>query len=213
MDFKDTIEVIEDYAKSYIHYILGFFGDLGDDAADIARGARAAPELTLNDGSLLIFGLFNALIGSALQGLFMEKLKFSDINFPQAVIVEVCYWLFLAILLHIALNVFHRTSHFSSALTAILRVVPVAFVIGAYGAFVAYFITLAAAPGVFAPWVAALAFASVEVVLLGFFLSRAIAWIKGPSLRRKVFACVSVIGLVAAIQFLVLTVTFPDVRT
>lgn len=204
VEFDKAIAVIEGYAKSYIHYILGFFGELGTQAGEIADDDKAAPELSLNDGSLLIFGLFNALVGAALQGLFVEKLQFNDITFPQAVIVQVCYWLLLAIILHGLLNLGRGGSHFSGAITVVLQVAPVAYVVGAYAAFVAYFVALAATSGVWAPWWAAFASGAVDATLLAIFLPRAVKVVAGPSQFRRRVSAYGVVILVAFIHATVL---------
>lgn len=216
MGIEDSAKFVQDYARSYIHYMLAFFGALGPQAGAMAKGkgrgkaGARAPDLTLDDGSLLIFGLFNALIGGALQGLFIQRLAFKDINFPQIVIVQVCFWLLLTIILDFLLSVRERKAAFSETLTAILRVVPVAYVIGAYAAFVTYFLALLKYDlHCQASWFANLAFGVVQVGLLAMFLPRAALDVEGPARWRGHVGAWVVILIVAGMQGLMILVTCP----
>ncbi len=247
MDVEKVVKFIEDYAKSYIHYILSFFGSLSEPAkaararkptraqiaaaekakAEAAKAAAAAAVAaekakaavavlgeqakvaSLDDGSLLIFGFFSALVGAALQGLFMEKLAFKDINFPQSVIVEVCYWLFLTLVFDFCLVVGSKRRGFSDALTVVLKVAPVAYVIGSYAAFVVYFATLALSTPDRAMWWASAAFAGVQVVLLIILLGRVTGAVHGHGGWRKGIASSVIVTIVAVVHLIVLLVTEP----
>lgn len=210
MEVEGAIKVIENYAKSYIHYMLAFFGALGPQAQALVKGKAKPAHLTLDDGSLLIFGLFNALIGGALQGLFIQRLAFKDIAFPQIVIVQVCFWLLLSIVMDFLLSVRQRKAPFSEALTAILRVVPVAYVIGAYASFVSYFLALLKYDQPCqASWYANAAFGLVQTLLLIMFLPRAALDVTGPARWRGYVSAWAVILLMGLTQGLVILVTCP----
>jgi hypothetical protein len=192
MDLEASLKFVEAYAKAYLHYILAFFKQLAHEAEE--------PPPSLDDGTLLIFSLMNAVVGAALQGLFVQNTPFDKINFPQSVIIEVCYWLSLCIVLHAVLSSREAPAHFSDAITSILSVAPVAFVIGSYSAFVTYYMALMLPDGAWAPPVAALINALVQIYLLLRYLRPAVFEIRGSTPMRKWIGFSAVILVVAVVH-------------
>ena len=223
MDLRDTLKFIEDYAKSYVQYMLSFVGSVDPQPATPAGSktpkSKAAALPPVDDGNLFTFGFLNAVIGATLQWLFMHDLAFGlfagnaafgDVAFAQVVIVELCYWLLLSIILHTAINFRDGKAHFSQSLTVILKVVPIAYVLSSYGAYVGYFIALGLASGAHAPWFGAVAYVLAHWLLLTRFLPRAAARITEAPPRQQRRAAWCVIGVVIAVQTLLLLATMPE---
>ena len=194
MGLEDSLKFVETYAKDYLHYILAFFKQLRHEAED--------PPPTLDDGRLLIFSLMNAVIGAALQGLFVQHTNLDKIAFPQIVIIEVCYWLALCIVTHALLNSRRAPAHFADAITAILGVAPAAFVIGAYSAFVVYYLALLAPDPRWAAPLAAIVNAGFQLGLMARYLRPAVFEIRGSTAGRKWVAFLTVMLIVGVVHLI-----------
>lgn len=182
MNLDQSLKFIEGYAKAYLNYLLMFFGQLKHDPQD-------SPPPSLTDGKLLIFSTMNAAMGAALQGLFISNVAFPDISFPTIVIIQVCYWIALSVTLYLVLRSSGEDELFSPSVVAIMSVLPVAYVIGAYFGFAAYYVAYALLPKNTDPSVYSICAARtkmiVEVVLTIRYLYPAIREVEGPSLLIK----------------------------
>jgi len=199
VDFEQVIKALEAYARAYVHYVLSFFGGMREVGANPDTGV-IRPEPKLSDGSLIIFSFFSAAIGITLEGLFNSTSQFADATFPEKLIILVAYWLFLATFMHFVINLGKHDGSFSQVLSTVLQIVPVAYVVGTYIAFVAYCLVLSWAPGEEASRWAAAALVIAQLILLTLHLPRATRGVDGPGPGARLSATWGLIVLVGVIQ-------------
>jgi hypothetical protein len=167
MGLDDFVAFLEAYLRDYVRYLLRLFSAqeaerqarelaLAEKAAAAAQGAAAAApvhhslssirfseEITDTDGKLLTYALISVTLGTLLQRTFISGEQFANIDFPHAITIEVCFWFAVSIVAHLFLNIGRHTSDFSDSLSAVLRILPPAFVAAAYSSFVIYNIDFA----------------------------------------------------------------------
>jgi hypothetical protein len=125
MDLESVIQTFETYAVDYVRYILSLFG------REAFR--RRAPDL---EKKLFSFALISALLGSYLDMKYVSGLPVGESDLATPVITEFSIWIALSVVVWVGMGV-ARSGHqaYTPALDAVLRVLPVTYVIGAYVGF------------------------------------------------------------------------------
>jgi hypothetical protein len=131
MDIKGAVEFLDEYFRDYVVYILRLF----------SKTNREDPPPSVADpqSKLMTYGLVSVVLGVLFQQLFIGGVnKTGEIDFLQAVTIELCFWLFVALLTQALLDLLGVREDFEKSLSAVLRVFPPAFLVGAYSAFGIY---------------------------------------------------------------------------
>jgi hypothetical protein len=127
MNIKDAVEFLDEYFRDYVVYILRLFTKLDE--------TEPLPSVTDPKCKLMTYGLMSAVVGVLLEQFFIKGVSTEAIDFTQGVTIEICFWLFAALLTHGALDLFGDGVEFEKSLSAVLRVFPPAFLVGTYSAF------------------------------------------------------------------------------
>lgn len=140
MDIDGIITDADKYARDYAGYLLAV-------VKYHSRGGHTK-FVSLDDkkNKLFVNALVSMVIGIFLNQKFVSGKYLTEINFISAMTSELCYWIFLAIFLHVVLNGPRPRGSLVPALSVVLRVLPVALVIGAYFGFLAFGLSLGFIP-------------------------------------------------------------------
>ena len=128
MGVEETIKLIEGRTRDYVLHFTGVFGP--NVKADRTTGPL--------DGPTLVFALFSLAIGVSLQDTVIRQEKVHDIDFLTRFVAQICFWILISVVVHLALRCLRRSVTYETSLVITLTALPVAFVIGAYAAFVAH---------------------------------------------------------------------------
>lgn len=128
MNLADSVKFIEVYLRDYASYLLNLFQ---------MREARSASTTDL-DAKLATYGLISVVLGVLLQETFISGRAFTAIDFPHRITIELCFWMALTLVTYLLLSVMRVSFDLSISLNVVLRTLPLAFLVGSFGAFIAY---------------------------------------------------------------------------
>lgn len=135
MDLEKSLTFAETYAREYVRYLLEFFGRAPD--AVNPKDART-PE-----GKVVLFAMLSAALGAFLGQKFISGGAIAQGDLMIRVLLEFLYWLSLSILLELALFVLRAAPDFMDSILTTLKVLPVAYAMSGFAAFLAYNLALA----------------------------------------------------------------------
>jgi hypothetical protein len=173
MDLDGAIKTFETYAVDFVRYILSVFG----------RQAfrRRAPEL---EKKLFTFALISAALGAFLNLKYVSGVAVGEGDLVTPIVTEFSIWIALSLLVWIGMGLGRRGSTpYTPALTAVLRVVPVTFVLGAYAGFLLANVAQLWTSRGCAPWQAYAGIVATRFVLIAAFMPLSIALV-GERLSR-----------------------------
>jgi len=165
MDFDGALKTFETYAVDFVRYILSVCG----------RGAfkRRAPDL---ENKLFTFALISAVLGAFLNMKYVSGLSVGEGDLVTPVVTEFSIWIALSVLVWFGMGLGRRgPTLYTPALSAVLRVLPVAFVLSAYGGFVLTNLAQLWTVPACAPWQAYAGTVAVRFVLIALFMPLSIA--------------------------------------
>lgn len=137
MELDKNLATAETYAREYISYLLAFFQKTPD---------HTGASLERPDNKVLLFGLVTAVIGSYLANRYVQLSRPTMGDLAESVITVCLFWATIALMLHLILKISNRQVVFANTLPAVLRVLPVSYLMGAYGAYCFHFAALLVAP-------------------------------------------------------------------
>jgi hypothetical protein len=191
MDFDGAIKTFETYAVDFVRYILSLF----------SRQAfrRRAPDL---EKKLFTFALISALLGAFLNMKYVSGLTVGENDLVTPVVTEFSIWIAFSVLVWIGVGLGRPgATPYTPALTAVLRVLPVTYVIGAYvGFLLTNLAQLWTSPGC-APWQAYAGILVVRFVLLVAYMPLSICLVASHlSPGRTRIVGLAVAGAMLAVQ-------------
>lgn len=127
MDLERALSFAEKYAREYLLYLLDFF-----------RRKRSEPSTNVEnpEGKIVIYALISASIGLFLSYKFVAETDLTAQTFAIELFVKFAYWLAIALFLHLLLVVMRSGVDFMTPLLVTLTVMPVAYALGGYAAYV-----------------------------------------------------------------------------
>ncbi|AAK24808.1 hypothetical protein [Caulobacter vibrioides] len=126
MDFEKALSFAEKYSREYLLYLLDFFRrKRGDLRTDVEQ-----PE-----GKIVVYAMISASIGLFLSYKFVSGVDLTAQAFFIELFVKFAYWLAIALFLHLILLVTRAQAAFMTALLVTLTVMPVAYALGGYAAY------------------------------------------------------------------------------
>jgi hypothetical protein len=193
VDATRLVGTVETYALEYGRQLASLFRRPASGDADCY--------LNLGDGRLFRFALVNAIIGytyyflmfrggadglPAVAAIESAGKPSGDIDYLGGLIPRISYWILLTVVVGVATNLFNRPVKVMEALQAVFRVLPAAYLVSAFTAFVAfgaaqYFYTSKAWPLLWGAGV----FAGAQVVMTLIYFPRSLALLEGVSVRRR----------------------------
>lgn len=126
MDFDKTLAFLETYFREYLLYLLDFFRRKRTDATT----AVEAPE-----GKIVVYAMISASIGLFLSHKYVSQRDLTGEAFAIELFVKFAYWLAIALTLHLLLVIVRARTEFMVALLTTLTVMPVAYALGGYAAY------------------------------------------------------------------------------
>jgi hypothetical protein len=188
MDFDGALKTFETYAVDFVRYILSVCG----------RGAfkRRAPDL---ENKLFTFALISAVLGAFLNMKYVSGLSVGEGDLVTPVVTEFSIWIALSVLVWFGMGLGRRgPTLYTPALSAVLRVLPVAFVLSAYGGFVLTNLAQLWTVPACAPWQAYAGTVAVRFVLIALFMPLSIALVSSHVSQGRAW----VVGLAVAAAML-----------
>jgi hypothetical protein len=118
----DILESIEKYARAYLHYIVSAIG-----------GAPVREHAGEFDPKLLTFGLVSLVVGNFLYADLIRHTAFSQTDAVTGVFKAFSVWLVVIVALYFVINRLRkRCLDFNNTLSAVLCILPVAFLVSAF---------------------------------------------------------------------------------
>lgn len=126
MELDGALTTIETYAVDYIRYVLSITSRRAFE--------RRAQDI---DPKLVTFSVLSLVIGYYLYQTYVLHGQIVEQDVLSSVVAEFSVWLSMSVLAFVGLSIGrHGHTRFTGALTAVLRVLPVAYVLGNYAGFV-----------------------------------------------------------------------------
>jgi uncharacterized membrane protein len=154
LDIDDALKFAEDRTRDYYYHLVSVLGPRAarreargeapeapaGDAAPHGRAVKVGPPRI--EGASFVYGLISLAIGVTLQDLYVGGKNTAQIDFASRFASQICFWVLISLVLYIVVNVGRRTADYTTAMLVTLTVLPTAFVVGAYAAFVAHGLAL-----------------------------------------------------------------------
>ncbi len=128
MDFEKALSFVETYSREYLLYLLDFFRrKQGDTKTGVEH-----PE-----GKIVVYAMISASIGLFLSYKFVSDTQLTQDAFAVELFAKFAYWLAIALVLHVLLILTGVRPEFMTSLLITLTVMPVAYALGGYAAYLA----------------------------------------------------------------------------
>jgi hypothetical protein len=125
MGFETTLRFLETYAREYLLYLLAFFRP---------RPPETRSDVDTPEGKVVIYAVISASIGLVLSFASVGRVLKAN-EFAVELFSKFAYWLAIALALHLTLKLLRARADFMVSLLAVLTVLPVAYALGGYAAY------------------------------------------------------------------------------
>lgn len=129
MDIQGALGLAKDHAERHSKAFAAFFGRRGP------AGEEAAPTFDHVTSGAIIY----LIIGVTLQDSFISGMKIEDISWLDRALGQLVFWVSIALIVQALVRLL-GSGPGSGGITATFRVMPIAFLCGAYAASVGFFL-------------------------------------------------------------------------
>ena len=196
MDIDKIIESVETHLREFVLYLLSFFKSQSDTDLGFDPESEVFHKIVL-------FGILSAFFGTYISYWYIDSTRLLGQKLYDVVLEKGLFWLSLGLLLHFVFFILGARPKLMNSVIVILKVMPVAYVVAAYSAYLAENII-----GFFAPTEksigASVTANVVDFVILSMFLPREIFTMTIPNTIQKRIAYTTILALV----FLVVMANF-----
>ena len=130
MNIENALGLAKDYAEKYTRSFVDFFR-----GGEIPLGEGETPYQHIVSGALIYL-----VIGVTLQDSFISGIRIDNISWLDRALVQIVFWITIALVLQLLLRIFAGVGTGAALVT--LRVMPIAFLAGAYAAALGAFTAL-----------------------------------------------------------------------
>lgn len=129
MDVDKIIEDVERYIADFILYLVTFFRRPKNPDP---------PSPTAPENNVIVFSILSALLGSYVTRRYGQETILDGSQLFNTVISELLKWIAYGVVLYAVMSWRKSKIHMIEAVTAILKIFPVAYVVGAFTSYVAF---------------------------------------------------------------------------
>ena len=129
MDIDKIIDEVERYVSEFILYLVSFFTGRKESQPDTA--------LPL-ENNVIVFSILSAILGSYITRRFGQNTILAGDDLLSTAIAEILWWIALGVFLYTIMAIAKPRPHIMECITAVLKTLPVAYVICAFIAYVVF---------------------------------------------------------------------------
>ena len=120
MNLEQAVGLAKNYAEKYTRSFVDFFGD-----GKLALAEGESPYQHIVAGAVIYL-----VLGVTLQDSFIVGLPIAEISWLDRALVQLVFWITIALILHLLIRLFTKAR--AGAVLAAFRVLPIAYLAGAY---------------------------------------------------------------------------------